>query len=58
MRDRLGALDGRLSMVTAAGEGTTVVGAVPLRTAGTAPGSGDARDATDDTAQSSETARA
>ena len=31
MRDRLGALDGRLSIVTAPGGGTTVAGAVPLR---------------------------
>jgi signal transduction histidine kinase len=31
MRDRLGALDGRLSIVTAPGEGTTVEGSVPLR---------------------------
>ena len=30
MQDRLGALDGRLSIVTAPGEGTTVAGSVPL----------------------------
>lgn len=30
MRDRLGALDGRLSIVTAPGEGTTVAGSVPV----------------------------
>lgn len=30
MRDRLGALDGRLSIVTAPGMGTTVAGSVPL----------------------------
>jgi hypothetical protein len=31
MRDRLGALDGRLSILTAPGKGTTVGGSVPLR---------------------------
>jgi signal transduction histidine kinase len=30
MRDRLGALDGRLSIVTAPGDGTVVSGTVPL----------------------------
>jgi signal transduction histidine kinase len=30
MRDRLGALDGRLSIVTAAGHGTVVAGSIPL----------------------------
>jgi signal transduction histidine kinase len=31
MRDRLGALDGRLSIVTEDGQGTTVTGSIPLR---------------------------
>jgi signal transduction histidine kinase len=31
MRDRLGALDGRLSIVTEVGQGTTVTGSIPLR---------------------------
>ena len=31
MRDRLGALDGRLSIITAPGQGTTVEGSIPLR---------------------------
>lgn len=31
MRDRLGALDGRLSIVSAPGNGTTIAGSVPLR---------------------------
>jgi signal transduction histidine kinase len=31
MRDRLGALDGRLSIASAAGNGTTIAGSVPLR---------------------------
>jgi signal transduction histidine kinase len=32
MRDRLGALDGRLSIITGNGGGTTVSGSIPLRT--------------------------
>jgi signal transduction histidine kinase len=31
MRDRLGALDGRLSITPAAGDGTIVSGVIPLR---------------------------
>jgi hypothetical protein len=30
MRDRVGALDGRLSIITAPGHGTVVFGSVPL----------------------------
>jgi signal transduction histidine kinase len=32
MRDRLGALDGRLSITKAGSDGTIVSGAIPLRT--------------------------
>jgi hypothetical protein len=31
MHDRLGALDGRLSIITAPGRGTVVAGSVPVR---------------------------
>jgi hypothetical protein len=31
MRDRVGALDGRVSIVTAVGQGTVVSGSIPLR---------------------------
>jgi signal transduction histidine kinase len=56
MRDRLGALDGRLSIVTAAGEGTTVVGAVPLQTVGTERPARVAGEGPDDAAQSTASA--
>jgi signal transduction histidine kinase len=32
MRDRLGALDGRLSIATAPGKGAKIAGSVPLHT--------------------------
>lgn len=44
MRDRLGALDGRLSIVTAPGRGTTIAGSVPLRATTTTPRESVARD--------------
>jgi signal transduction histidine kinase len=38
MRDRVGALDGRLSIITATGGGTIVSGAIPLRASETSTG--------------------
>jgi signal transduction histidine kinase len=39
MRDRVGALDGRLSITPAAGDGTIVSGVIPLRTSENSTGS-------------------
>jgi len=51
MRDRLGALDGRLSIVTAPGKGTAVSGSVPLPAAAERLDQRAARDMPDDDAE-------
>ena len=37
MRDRIGALDGRLTILASPGKGATIAGTVPLQTSGAGP---------------------